>query len=293
MKMAKEVSIILLSTLFIGSFLAVSAGSFYKDVDITWGDGRAKILQGGKELSLTMDKFSGAGFQSHDEFLFGRFDVEMKLVPGNSAGTVTTFYLSSSGPKHNEVDLEFCGNLTGDPYTLHTNVYVHGKGHREQEFHLWFDPTEDFHKYTVIWNPKSIIIFVDNVPIRVFKNKESYGAVFPNEQKMRIYASLWNGEQWATRGGLIKTDWSAAPFTAYYRNFNAITTDTRHADKSWMNYTLSPKEKKLLLWVQKNHRIFNYCADPKRNGGPRECRDIKFLKRTTREAALKAMQKKL
>jgi len=30
---------------------------------------------------------------------------------------------------------------------------------------------------------------------------------------MRIYSSLWNADDWATRGGLVKTDWSQAPFT--------------------------------------------------------------------------------
>lgn len=74
--------------------MAASAGNFYKDVDITWGDGRGKILNGGQDLTLSLDKYSGSGFQSKNEYLFGRFDVQLKLVAGNSAGSVTTFFVS-------------------------------------------------------------------------------------------------------------------------------------------------------------------------------------------------------
>ena len=62
---------------------------------------------------------------------------------------------------------------------------------------------------------------VDGVPIRDFKNHEANGIAFPKDQVMRLYSSLWDAEDWATRGGLVKTDWTQAPFTASYRGFNA------------------------------------------------------------------------
>ncbi|XP_072953006.1 xyloglucan endotransglucosylase protein 1-like [Typha angustifolia] len=253
-------------------FAIASAGNFYQDFDITWGDGRGKILNNGDLLSLSLDKTSGSGFQSKKEYLFGKIDMQLKLVPGNSAGTVTAYYLSSQGATHDEIDFEFLGNLSGDPYTLHTNVFTQGKGNREMQFHLWFDPTMDFHTYSILWNPQHVIFMVDNIPIRDFKNLESRGIAFPKNQPMRIYSSLWNAEDWATRGGLIKTDWSKAPFTASYRDFNAKTS-TSSPDAGWFNQQLDSTSQERMKWVQSNYMIYNYCSDAKRfpQGLPAEC----------------------
>lgn len=45
---------------------------------------------------------------------------------------------------------------------------------------------------------------VDGTPIRELKNMESRGVPFPKSQPMRIYSSLWNADDWATRGDLVK-----------------------------------------------------------------------------------------
>jgi xyloglucan:xyloglucosyl transferase len=61
---------------------------------------------------------------------------------------------------------------------------------------------------------------VDNIPIRVIHNRQNIGVAFPTRQPMKLYTTLWNGDTWATRGGIVKIDWSNATFTAGFRNFN-------------------------------------------------------------------------
>ncbi|KAJ0029830.1 hypothetical protein Pint_14183 [Pistacia integerrima] len=163
--------------LLIDSLMVASGGSLNENFDITWGDHRAKMVNDGELLILSLDKASGSGFQSKNEYLFGKIDMQLKLVGGNSTGIVTAYYLSSKGSTWDEIDFEFLGNLSGDPYILHSNVFSQGKGNREQQFYLCFS--------------------VDGTPIREFKNSESIGVPFSKNQPMRIYSPLWNAEDWA------------------------------------------------------------------------------------------------
>lgn len=70
---------------------------------------------------------------------------------------VACVQMSSDGPNHNEFDFEFLGNTTGEPYLVQTNVYVNGVGNREQRLGLWFDPTKDFHSYSLLWNQRQVV----------------------------------------------------------------------------------------------------------------------------------------
>lgn len=118
-----------------------------------------------------------------------------------------------------------------------------------------------------------IRFLVDGTPIRQYKNLEATNGIpYPKNQPMWLYSSLWNAEEWATRGGLVRTDWSKAPFIASYRNFNAQTSKNPTAN-SWLTQSLDNVGLTRMKWVQKNYMIYNYCTDTKRfpQGFPHEC----------------------
>uniref|UniRef100_A0A7N0TJU7 Xyloglucan endotransglucosylase/hydrolase n=1 Tax=Kalanchoe fedtschenkoi TaxID=63787 RepID=A0A7N0TJU7_KALFE len=245
----------------------------------------------GELLKLKLDNYSGAGFASKSKYMFGKVTVQIKLVEGDSAGTVTAFYMSSDGPAHNEFDFEFLGNTTGEPYVVQTNVYVNGVGNREQRLNLWFDPTQGFHSYSILWNRRQVVFLVDETPIRVHSNMEKQGIAFPKDQAMGVYSSIWNADDWATQGGLVKTNWAHAPFVASYKGFDingceavptAETTDIASKCSSngqkrywWDEPTLSElslHQSHQLMWVRAKHMIYDYCTDTARfPTTPAEC----------------------
>ncbi|KAL4289308.1 hypothetical protein AHAS_Ahas19G0373200 [Arachis hypogaea] len=142
--------------------------------------------------------------------------------PGNSAGTLIAYYLRSDGISisWNGIGFEFLENLSGDPYVIRTNVYTQRTGGREQQFYFWFDPILNINTYSILWDLYTMF-YIDGRPIREFKNLEGVGVPYPNYQPMKLYSSLSNADDWATRGGLVKTDWSQAPFTASFKNLKA------------------------------------------------------------------------
>ncbi|XP_050220176.1 xyloglucan endotransglucosylase protein 7-like [Mercurialis annua] len=274
--MASTSILLVLGQVSLTMVLCAFGESLYQDFDILWGNENTKILNNGELIRLSLDQNSGSGLQSKKEYLFGKISMQLKLVPGNSAGTVTSYYLSSKGSSWDEIDFEFLGNLSGDPYTVHTNVITQGKGHREQQFRLWFDPTLDFHTYSILWNPLTIVFYVDGLPIRQFKNMNSSGIAYPKDEAMRIYSTIWNGDDWATRGGLVKTDWAKAPFTSSFTNFTAkacVWSSSCSPHDKWLKEELHVASLQRLKWVQNKYMIYDYCTDTKRfaHGLPPEC----------------------
>ena len=60
---------------------------------------------------------------------------------------------------HDEIDFEFLGRIPGEDYILQTNVYGNGSTNtgREQRLRLWFDPTTDYHDYSILWTSEHIV----------------------------------------------------------------------------------------------------------------------------------------
>lgn len=128
-------------------------------------------------------------------------------------------------------------------------------------------------------------MLVDNIPIRVMHNRESIGVEFPTRQAMRVYATLWNGDSWATRWGKVKIDISKAPFTASLRNFNANAcilspkVPCRGFNRA-RNQRLDAPTRNKIKEVQSKWMVYDYCHDFRRysHGLPYECRRANKLR---------------
>ncbi|XP_073033428.1 xyloglucan endotransglucosylase/hydrolase protein 3-like [Primulina eburnea] len=243
--------------------------SFDQYYTYLWGTDHFWVDPRGTEVQLKMDKQSGAGFRSKSDFGSGLFHIKLKTPDKKTKGIVTSFYLTSDpddgkpAGNHFELDFEFWGvdNM------LQTNVFDNDGGNREQRFHLWFDPSKDFHTYQIIWNSHQIVFMVDNIPLRVFKNNTAKGLAFPNKS-MHVEASIWN----APFAGSPVT-WSQAPFIAHYRDFSldacsapAGSEDISHCSSQqyfWNKpeyWELSAEQRQQMNRHRKSYMFYDYCA---------------------------------
>ncbi|WVZ73082.1 hypothetical protein U9M48_021430 [Paspalum notatum var. saurae] len=241
---------------------------FYRDFRNLWGAQHQWVSGGG--VTIWLDSSSGSGFKSRRAFRSGYFGASIKLQPGYTAGVITAFYLSNSEAHpgfHDEVDMEFLGTTPGRPYTLQTNVYVRGSGDggpagqvvgREIKFHLdWFDPTAGFHHYAILWTPTQIIFYVDDVPIRRYPASAAAAAAAFPRRPMWVYGSIWDASSWATDDGRYRADYRYSPFVARFSGLLLRACSGPGA--------LSPQQEAAMRWVQRNHMVYNYCLDPRRD----------------------------
>ncbi|XP_066377202.1 xyloglucan endotransglucosylase/hydrolase protein 31-like [Miscanthus floridulus] len=240
-----------------------------------WGSQHQTLSPDGKSLTLWMDSSSGSGFKSARAYRNGYFGASVRVQPGYTAGVNTAFYLSNSEEypgHHDEIDMEMLGTVPGEPYTLQTNVYVRGSGDgtivgREMRFHLWFDPTTDFHHYAIIWNPDQILFLVDDVPIRRYERKTE--ATFP-DREMWAYGSIWDASDWATDGGRYRADYRYQPFVSRFAGLKIggcaadASTGCQPVPASG-TAALIKQQEAAMRWAQRNSMVYYYCLDASRD----------------------------
>jgi hypothetical protein len=104
---------------------------------------------------------------------------------------------------------------------------------------------------------------------------------------MSVFASLWNGEEWATQSGAIKLNWAKAPFAARYRGYDVQGCEvpwykghiapciSRNSDALLNKATIQDLDVEQLVrlqWVTENMLVYDYCTDVYRYPDPHpEC----------------------
>ncbi|GFY91073.1 endoxyloglucan transferase A3 [Actinidia rufa] len=137
--------------------------SFDEGYSQLFGDENLTVLKDGKSVHLSLDERTGSGFVSHDLYLLhGFFSASIKLPADYTAGVVVAFYMSNGDmyeKTHDELDFEFLGNIRGKDWRIQTNVYGNGSTSvgREERYGFWFDPSEDFHQYSILWTENQIM----------------------------------------------------------------------------------------------------------------------------------------
>ncbi|KAI4351175.1 hypothetical protein L6164_005555 [Bauhinia variegata] len=242
---------------------------FEENYETLWGYDHISLRNQNRELRMFLDQHSGAGFWSLRRYGSGFFRMRIKTPPKDTTNIVTTYYLNSTIDNiRDEIDFEFISK-DRRPNILHTNLFINGRGGREQELVLWFDPSADFHDYALLFNQHQLVWFVDDTPIRVFKNKTSIGGSFPT-QPAKVMATIWSSPNWPSPGK--QPNWADAPFIADYQGFSidgcvtqSTTSDPQcYSSNYWWNqekyWQLDTIQQQKLLDVRKKYLIYDYCT---------------------------------
>lgn len=125
---------------------------------------------------------------------------------------------------------------------------------------------------------------MDRVAIREYRNNGKANRFFPREKPMYVLSSIWNADEWATRGGLEKTNWKKAPFVSAYKDFAAdacewedpyppcVSATAEHWWDQYAAWRLDDGQLEDFAWVGRNLVVYDYCKDAERYAElPEEC----------------------
>lgn len=259
-----------------------------------YGGSNIQLIKNGSYVNLSLNKSSGSGLASENKYFYGYFSAAIKLPPGYTSGVVVAFYMTNAGlfpHNHDEIDIELLGHENRKEWVLQTNIYGNGsvRTGREEKFYLWFNPTQETHHYSIIWNSHHIVFLVDDIPVREASNTAAFSGVYPSKP-MSVYATIWDGSEWATRGGKYPVNYKYAPFVASFGEMvmkgcalNPTAGSTQPCSKSSLSnldpvdgeefIKLSEQQSLALGWARNKLMFYSYCKDLSRfKSLPPECK---------------------
>lgn len=137
---------------------------------------------------------TGAQVLTHENYLYGRFEVAMQSAPGN--GIVSSFFLYNwdigcNWPaENNEIDIE----MTGNDEDLHFTTHYPGPWFFSDEYEVEYNPHEEMVEYAIEWVPGTVRWYIEDE--LVYTQNESF--VDDLIHPMRVFMNLWvaNAVNW-------------------------------------------------------------------------------------------------
>ncbi|XP_057417947.1 probable xyloglucan endotransglucosylase/hydrolase protein 33 [Lotus japonicus] len=256
-----------------------------------FGASNVQFLSNGSMATLALDKISGSGLVSQSRYSYGFFSAAIKLPAGLSSGVVVAFYLSNADKfphHHDEIDIELLGHDKRNDWVIQTNIYANGSvgTGREEKFYPWFDPTQQHHYYSILWNSYHTVFLVDNIPVREFIHSSTYPSIYPSKP-MSVYATIWDASEWATKGGKYPVNYKNAPFVVSFAEMEqsgcisdpatsvslCSKANPSGLDPNGAEFTkLSQQQIAAMDWARRKLMFYSYCNDkPRFKVLPPEC----------------------
>ncbi|CAL5331171.1 unnamed protein product [Camellia sinensis] len=252
---------------------------FNKGFNPLFGDSNIVRSSDDKTVDLVLNQYTGSGFRSSELYNHGLFSAKIKLPSEYTAGIVVAFYTSNGDifeKTHDELDFEFLGNIRGKRWRFQTNVYGNGSTSRgrEERYTLWFDPSKEFHRYSILWTNNNIIFSIDDIPIREIARSDAMGGDFPSKP-MSLYATIWDASNWATSGGKYKVNYKYAPFVAKFTDLSlhgcavdpiqevlSTSCSEKNDQLESTNYArVTPKQRVAMKRFRQKYMYYSYCYD--------------------------------
>ncbi|GFY92090.1 xyloglucan endotransglucosylase/hydrolase 30 [Actinidia rufa] len=222
-----------------------------------FGDNNVVRSSDDKSVNLVLNQYTGSGFKSSDLYNHGFFSAKIKLPSDYTAGIVVAFYRKKGGGFR----LMF----------MEMEAQVEGE---KERYYLWFDPSREFHRYSILWTSNNIIFYIDNIPIREIVRSDAMGGDFPSKP-MSLYATIWDASNWATSGGKYKVNYKYSPFVAKFTDLaldgcaidpiqDVLSTSCSKNDdqlKSANYATITPKQRSAMKKFRQKYMYYSYCYD--------------------------------
>lgn len=159
---------------------------------------------------------------TNNYMFFGRLEVELNPAPGK--GVVTSVVLQSD--VLDEIDWEWVG---GDVDQVQTNYFSKGdtSTYDRGAYHPVKGAVGTSHVYTIEWTAEKIDWIVNGAIVRTLKASDAKGGKAFPQTPMEVKLGTWVAGRKDAPQGTVEwaggyTDFSAAPFNAYYKSVKIV-----------------------------------------------------------------------